>query len=74
MKRKDYVNCADAISNLVLDSTALNQIIIEFSNMFDTKYDNFDPKTFRNYIINRLAEKKRERLLDNSSPQLKLIE
>lgn len=74
MTSKDYINCADAISNLRLDSTALNQIITEFSVKFDNKYGNFNSKTFRKYIIDKYGENRRERLKDKTSPELKLIE
>jgi hypothetical protein len=74
MTRKDFVNCADAIANLRVSGTELNQVIVEFSNVFTDKYDNFDPTTFRNYIIAKHDEKRRGRLNDSIPPELKLIE
>ncbi len=74
MTRKDFVNCADAISNLTLGGSALNEVIAVFSTEFKDKYDNFDPMTFRNYIINRSEENRNKRLNDGISPELKLIE
>ena len=74
MTRKDFVNCADAIANLRVNGTGLNEVIVSFSDVFSNEYDNFDPTTFRNYIIVKHDEKRRGRLNDSIPPELKLIE
>lgn len=74
MTRKDFINCADAISNLIISGQELNQIIAEFIKVFSDKYNNFDPTIFRQYIVTQIDEKRRERIKLPNTSKIKLIE
>ena len=74
MTRKDFINCADAISNLILNDTLLNQTIAEFTKIFSAKYDNFDSTTFRKYITDKYDENRRKRMKLPKTSEFKLIE
>ena len=74
MTRKDFINCADAISNLIFNDTQLNQTIAEFTKIFSAKYDNFDSTTFRKYIMDKYDENRRKRMKLPKTSEFKLIE
>ena len=74
MTRKDFINCADAISNLIFNDTQLNQTIAEFTKIFSAKYDNFDPTTFRKYITDKHDENRRKRMKLPKTSEFQLIE
>jgi hypothetical protein len=74
MTRKDFTNVADALAALPMGEAALNQIIVSFSKKFEQEYENFNPKTFREYIIKSSKEQRRIRMKAPGDLSLKLIE